>query len=195
MAAGGEAQDPDLVRRQVPSGGVLAHQADRPLRVLERRQVPRLPLARGNPVLEDDPRDAQAVQPRGDVGSLVVHHEHPVTAAGADDDRDAGILGFRRREQGECRSGHVPDPRKGFLPGLVVIQNFLADRAGLPRRLAGPDVDRLPLLERVGGGRGEGENRQYRHQTHHAGSPFPELIRILYTLGRLKNDAKGTRVG
>ena len=118
MSAGGESEHADLVRIDVPLGGVQAHESHRPLRILQRRlrlrvdatvavPLPRRPRAR-HAVLQQHARDAVRRQPVADLGALEIDREDLIAAAGKDDDRGAGVLP-RRRIHRERRTRDVLD--------------------------------------------------------------------------------------
>ena len=83
-----------------PLGGPSAHEADRPLRVLERRRVV---VARAQAVLQHERGDADRVEPEGDLPALVVRREAAVAAARAHDDGGAVRVLGERAVDGELR--------------------------------------------------------------------------------------------
>ena len=98
MTAGGETHGPDAVAGDVPFGGALADESDRPLDILERAV-----LVAGHAVFEDDAGDAERVEPSSDFGAFFVVGEDAVAAARADDDGGGRLGGVRGRVDGERR--------------------------------------------------------------------------------------------
>src|ERR1035438_1230505 len=82
MAAGGEAEDADLVRVDVPLGGVEADQADGALRVFQRDgrlrigAPVRVRARRGYAVLQQHTGDAARYQPVADLGAFEIDGEN-----------------------------------------------------------------------------------------------------------------------
>ena len=107
-------------------------------------------------ILEYERGDAVIGEPLADVVSLVRDREHAVTAAGRDDDRDAGGL-VRGRQIGRDR--RVVDIRQrepGRLSAAVLDDDFLLIALVLEARCTvGPQGDRrrmIGLLSRTLGG-------------------------------------------
>ena len=85
MAAGGEADDADFLRINLPLGSVGADGANRLLGVEERH----VRTSGWKTVFEDYAGDAVCVEPGGDAVAFALGHQAAVAAAGADDDRRA----------------------------------------------------------------------------------------------------------
>ena len=102
VAAGREADHADAVAGDVPFGGAATDDPDGALDVLIGAV-----LVPGDAVLEDDPGDAEGIEPSRDFGAFLVVGEDAVTAARADDDRWGGLLGVGRHVDGEGRLGDV----------------------------------------------------------------------------------------
>ena len=87
VAAGGEADDADFVREEVPCGGAGAGEADGALEVHEGAVA-----VVGDTVFEDEGGEAVAVEPCGDFRAFLVGDDVFVGTAGADDDGRGGLL-------------------------------------------------------------------------------------------------------
>ena len=90
MAARRKAQNADP--RWVQVVRQSAHGSDGAGGVLQHGRVARV---RPQPIMQYKCRDAQRVQPFSDIFALVIR-QHPITAAGADDDGCPGLLPLRR---------------------------------------------------------------------------------------------------
>ena len=97
--------------------------------------------AAGAAVLEEECRDAAAVEPRDDVEPLVVPGEDAVAAAGADDDGGAGVAADGRGGvEGERGPGDVGDAGDG----VRVVEEVLR-----VRRVLGDGKWRRPVPDRA----------------------------------------------
>ena len=90
MSSGGEAEDTNAMRIDVPLGGARADEANSALCVLESGGRFRIWAGVGNAIFEDDAGDAARGEPVADFGALEIDCENVVPAAGENDDRGAG---------------------------------------------------------------------------------------------------------
>ena len=131
------------------------HRADRPRRVLKHGRVM---IARPKPILEHEGRHAQRVEPLRNLLSLVIHGQHSVAAARAND---------HGRTRGRLRPGQ-PDRQGGDVRlGIVPLR---------PRCPAGPEGHNLVLRHGISADpRGE---HQHNQGNAHRGSSlrFPSTI-------------------
>ena len=145
VAAGGEAEHPDLRGIDVELLGPTTNEPDRALGVDEgdlRGRVLGVFGAARHPVLEDERGHPDGVQPGRDFFAFEVPGEDVVPAARGDHDRRAARLVRGRGEHGERRLadvGHPPD-RPGFLLHRHVLFGR-GRRRGLARRGPRPQVD------------------------------------------------------
>ena len=100
MSAGGGTHDADLVRVDVPSLRIGADGSQRARRVAQHDRVP--VTGRAKPVLEHEPADAVLLQELR-VSRALVRGQSAVTAAGADDNRRAGVIAGRGKERRQRR--------------------------------------------------------------------------------------------
>ena len=92
MSAGREAHDADAVRQHAIFAGLLAHDADGALRVVE---LGRMAIFRPQPVLQNKGRDPHGVQPARNLVTLFVHREVHIAASRAHDHGRSGASSLR----------------------------------------------------------------------------------------------------
>jgi len=107
VGAGGEAEDADFARVDVPVGGVGAGEAHGLLRVFEVGGVGGVTAFFGDAVLDEEAGDADGVEPVADVEAFAVPCEDFVGAAGEDEDGCVGIVAGGRGVDGEGGDGDV----------------------------------------------------------------------------------------
>ena len=188
VPAGREAEDPHALRVELPFVGAGPDGPDRPGGVLEHRWVLRLGP---EPVFEDDPGHAQAVEPFGDRFAFVVGVA-AVAAPRADHHRGPGGLLGRGEVDGQGRpeargvlghTGRAVGPereRLGGGPGLLRP----ADRGGRQDHPAGPAHPRLEGFHRSIPGEGQvGRflSRAAMAPSHIAWIPKPVIRQVTMT--------------
>ena len=89
MAAGGEAENADALRVDLPSIRARPDPAHGTLSIEQRRRVV---IPRRDPVLQDERADTDGVEPARDVVALVPHREVAVAAPRADHDGDSDVV-------------------------------------------------------------------------------------------------------
>lgn len=110
MTTGGESKHPDASGINAPNRGVLAEERKGALTVEAGAQMCGLVFGGGNAIFEHGRRDADLVEPLGDLRAFVLRSEDVVTASGADENRRAVAFGDRRVIDGNFRSADVPQP-------------------------------------------------------------------------------------
>src|SRR5579859_237935 len=98
VGSGGEAEDADAVRVDVPCGGVFANDAEGALGVLQGSRGFGIRAAIGDAVLEEDAGDACIGEPIANFGALEIDGEDAVGAAGKNYDGGAGVFSGGRIE-------------------------------------------------------------------------------------------------
>src|SRR5262249_18857475 len=146
-----EARNADALGINAPVLGFAAHQADRPLGVLERaagRYAFGLIRPPRHAVLEDDPGHAQRIQPRRHLFAFQFPIQVPISAARTNDDGRAAILLLRGPIDRDAGFRNVGDHARRFGHfDLLAVEHgrhndfFRANRAWLVRNLAWPKLD------------------------------------------------------
>lgn len=179
MAAGGEAEDADLMRIQIKLGGVEADEGDGALGVfkgLGRGGVGagfwELRFA-GDAVLDEDAGDAAGSEPVADLSAFEINGEDLVAAAGEDEDGGVrGVMGRRVDGVGGDGDGVDEDPGAagdkvggaGGLDGFGVLMRASVRGCGRPEIDLDVAGSRLPGLGDGGeGGEEEGEEEGEAH--------------------------------
>ena len=107
MGAGGEPEDADTGRVEIPLPGMKADEAQGALRVLQRQKVLVVTRACRHTVFQQHTRDADGIEPLADFGAFEVHRENGVAAAGAHDHGRASVLLLGRAMEGNGRLADV----------------------------------------------------------------------------------------
>jgi len=123
-------------------------------------------LGSGQPVLQDEARDAVIAQPLCDIVALVIHPQLAVPAAGCDDYRGAGsgFPGWQVR-----RTGRAMDVGHDVVTARAHPHSFVSGFPLGARRAIRPEGNRLGL-------RCRGANRQEQNERQHVG--FAEHNRL-----------------
>jgi hypothetical protein len=108
VPAGRKADDSEPLRIDPKLGGSRADQPHRPLRVLERDEVPVRPTFARKPVGEHEHGGAPRVEVLSDVDPLILHRQKSVAAAGKR--QQSRAVRPRRAEDVELGRGHSADP-------------------------------------------------------------------------------------
>src|SRR5579883_39576 len=162
MSASGEANHADSLGVKSPFLCLAAHEAHRTLCIFERTGGRHVLFVTGSAwatILQNDPRHADGVEPRGHILAFEVPSQIVVSAAGANDRRSAGVLVFRGLVNGQRGFGDIGDPldvRRAFDIGELLRADFA--RVFI-RWLSRPDVHNVRL---VGSECGYGRTKQKR---------------------------------
>jgi len=120
MAAGGEAENADALRVNVPIGSMGADNSESPLGILEGSRGFGIGPGIGHAVLEQDASDARGVEPVTHFGAFKVDGQDVVTASGKDYNGGAGVVA-RGRVESEGRRGNVAETDERLAGDEVVL--------------------------------------------------------------------------
>src|SRR5262249_4200628 len=116
-------------------------------------------------ILEHDARDAEGVEPGGNVFAFMVHGQPAIAAARSDHHGDTDVFLLGGSIDGERRPADVGETAASLVAGELLF----ADLAGLAGYFAGPDVKDQRLLRGLTSGckkGGPGEHQADHRRSH-----------------------------